>query len=57
MIRLIAILFTLMTTQVTAQNQEVVIDVGNSIEAEAGALLRGLDRINGVYTDIELRPG
>jgi len=36
---------------------EIVVDVNNSIEAPDGAVLRGLDRINGVYTDINLRPG
>lgn len=44
-------------TQAVAANQEVVVDVNNSIEAPGGAQLRGLDRINGVYTDINLRPG
>ncbi len=41
----------------TSQSQQVVIDVKNSVEAPQGAILRGLDRINGVYKDIEIAPG
>lgn len=56
--KLALLLFTLfLPIQALAQNQEVVVDVSNSIEASEGAILRGLDRINGVYTDIELKPG
>ena len=40
-----------------AQSQKVVIDVNSSIKAANGAVLRGLDRINGVYSDFELGPG
>lgn len=46
-----------LTKTAMAQNQEVVIDVRGSIEAPDGAVLRGLDRINGKYLDIEIGPG
>ena len=41
----------------TAQDQKVVIRVEGSIVAKEGALLRGLDRINGQTRDINIAPG
>ena len=55
-LRLFTVLLLLPTAGL-AQNQEVVINVEKSIVAEQGALLRGLDRINGIYQDIEIAPG
>ncbi len=40
-----------------AQTDEVVIDLNTSAVAGNGAILRGLDRINGTYQDIEIAPG
>jgi len=40
-----------------AQDQEVVIRVDTAITAEQGAILRGLDRINGETVDFEVGPG
>ena len=40
-----------------AQDQEIVIDAAAALDAPGGALLRGLDRINGVTTDIAVLPG
>jgi len=58
MIRISAILSALaIGTAAHAQSQKVVIDVNNSIEAPGGAVLRGLDRINGIYSDFELSKG
>lgn len=36
-----------------AQDREVVINVEGTLVAEKGAILRGLDRINGTFVDIE----
>ena len=60
MTRLLSLLLALtFATPLSAQSQrqKVVIDVGNSIEAPQGAVLRGLDRINGIYSDFELGTG
>jgi len=59
-IRRVCLLAALMMTpfaQAQSQSQKVVIDVANSIKAPEGAVLRGLDRINGIYSDFELGPG
>lgn len=41
---------------VAAQEGRVVIDLNGSVEAPDGAILRGLDRINGVFLDLEVKP-
>ena len=50
-----AALFAPLPTQ--AQDQEVVIRVEGSIPAPDGAVLRGLDRIDGRTVDIDIAPG
>lgn len=52
-----AIALTLLASTASAQNNKIVIDVNGSIPAPEGAILRGLDRINGSYVDIEIGPG
>ncbi len=53
----LAALLMLIPVVGSAQNEEIVIDVNKSIVATEGAFLRGLDRINGLYQDIEISPG
>jgi len=54
---LLAALLALTSAQASAQDQEVVIAVERAVEAPAGAVLRGLDRISGRTTDIDVSPG
>lgn len=58
MIRALALLFSAaLLTPAVAQEGRVVIDVAGSIEAPEGAVLRGLDRINGTFVDLEIGVG
>ena len=54
---LIATLFTFLAMFAKAQDQEVVIRVDTAIKAEQGAILCGLDRINGDTVDFEVATG
>ena len=56
MIRVLACLMLLSGASL-AQDQEIVIKVEDGLIAEGGAVLRGLDRINGQTTDLEIAPG
>ena len=47
----------LIATPAFAQQEETVIDVSGSEVAVNGAILRALDRINGSYVDLDLKPG
>lgn len=55
--RVVALLALLAVAPATAQDQEVVIRVDMAIKAQGGAVLRGLDRINGDTTDFEIGTG
>ncbi len=54
MIRSTFCALAMLATTASAQDQEAVIRVDMAIEAEQGAIMRGLDRINGETTDFEI---
>ena len=56
MIRAIPLVFALVFGP-AAGAQEIVIDVNSSISAPGGAVLKGLDRINGIFEEFEVAPG
>ena len=56
--RILAILSCLLfPLGVAAQDQEIVISVGDDQVAQGGAIMRGLDRISGKTVDFEIAPG
>ena len=55
--RTLAFLSLLAASPGLAQDQEVVIRVDMAIKADGGAVMRGLDRINGDTTDFEIGTG
>lgn len=55
--RLLTFLALIFGAQASAQDQEIVISVGDDIVAPGGAVMRGLDRISGKIQDFEIMPG
>lgn len=53
----VLLLLGLLPSLAVAQSDEIVIDISTSVVARNGAILRGLDRINGTFEDIEIAPG
>lgn len=57
MIRALAFVAVLMATPLIAQDEQSPPPQGNGVQIGSGAILRGLDKVSGEVTDLELRTG